>query len=372
MKTTILALLLAASCAVPLAAQTVVARSQTGKVNGLKFTAESRIIGQTSTATVVGGGDPLYLAPRPQYSGVVALVMNYAAGSFICSGSLLSDRRSVVTAGHCVSDGGLGRPLSTQAYFYGGPDDLVVATNPAATAIQVANYFVNPDYTGDVVDQNDIAILRLADLAPAFATSYDLYASTDLEGSRFTVAGYGQRSDVGGSFGANLGTGRLRQGDNVIEFRLGDPGLEGYFTDIIDGTNAFGGTAAIDFSYVSDFDNGLAANDTACLFAGVCDTGLGALEVSIAGGDSGSPQFIDGRIAGVSSYGFTFGAAGGDIRAGLNSSFGEFNGFVPIFLHTAFIDSVVPEPASWAMMIMGFGLVGAAARRSQVGAPARA
>jgi hypothetical protein len=32
-------------------------------------------------------------------------------------------------------------------------------------------------------------------------------------------------------------------------------------------------------------------------------------------------------------------------------------------LHIAFTDGVIPEPATWAMMIAGFGLVGAAMRR---------
>jgi hypothetical protein len=37
---------------------------------------------------------------------------------------------------------------------------------------------------------------------------------------------------------------------------------------------------------------------------------------------------------------------------------------VPVFIHTDFIaTTAVPEPASWAMLIIGFGLTGAAARR---------
>ena len=61
------------------------------------------------------------LAPMPQYSGVVPLIMDYGAGgAFICSGTLLPDRRSILTAAHCVSDGaGSAGPLSTTAYFYG-------------------------------------------------------------------------------------------------------------------------------------------------------------------------------------------------------------------------------------------------------------
>lgn len=53
---------------------------------------------------------------------------------------------------------------------------------------------------------------------------------------------------------------------------------------------------------------------------------------------------------------------------------GDFNyqdlGFV--FTNVSVIGTAVPEPASWAMMIAGFGLVGAAMRRRRVFTPATA
>ena len=46
---------------------------------------------------------------------------------------------------------------------------------------------------------------------------------------------------------------------------------------------------------------------------------------------------------------------------------GEFNGFVPIYIHQAFIKRAfaagVPESSTWMMMIAGFGFVGASMRR---------
>ena len=138
--------------------------------------------------------------------------------------------------------------------------------------------------------------------------------------------------------------------------------FEGFF-------NGFFGSADVTYSYVSDFDNGLAAQDQACNigsavagFSFGCDLGRGAREVGIAGGDSGGPGFVNGKLASINSYGLTFGPAWGDYGGGLNSGWGEFSGYVPVYIHEDWIKGVVPEPASWAMMISGFGMVGGAQR----------
>ncbi len=357
------------------------ARIQTGSANGLSFIAQSRIVGAGSTATAAAGGNPLYFPNRPAHDGVVALIINRSDGNFICSGALLPDRRSILTAAHCVSDGaGTPNPIATTAFFYNGsnPDHILTNTAPGgSTAVAVSNFFVNPNYTGEVIDQNDIAVLRLADFAPSFAQAYGIATTADLEGQVYNIAGVGGRSTVGGDLGVNAGTGRLRQGFNRYDFRLGDAQFGGFFTDIDPDTGEnFFGTATIAQSILADFDNGLAANDASCLLGGAfgltssqfCDLGLGIREVSSAGGDSGGPQFINGRIASLTSYGLSFGANFGDILAGLQSSFGEFNGFVPTAIHADFINrslfgAAVPEPATWAMMIIGFGMIGGAARR---------
>ena len=355
----------------PVAAQ---AGTISGTSKGLSWSAASTIVGQTSTATLAGGGNPIYFA-NPSYNGVVSLIMDEgAAGKFICSGTLLSDRRSILTAGHCVSHGaGTDNPISTTAYFTPATNpDSVTYLDPASTAISVSQYFVNSSYTGEVIDQNDIAVLRLATAAPAWATSYDIYTGGDLTGQGYNIAGYGRRSDVGGAIGADLGPGRLRQGDNRYDFRLGDADFGGFFTPDFFGEGA--GTQ-IDYSYLSDFDNGLPQNDASCQIGGAfglggakyCNLGRGPTEVSDAGGDSGGPQFINGQIASVTSYGLTFGSDFGDVDNSLNSSWGEFNGFVPVSIHTRFIQSsMAPEPGTWALMLGGFGAVGAAMRRKRV------
>lgn len=344
-----------------------------GSSKGLTWTATSTIVGQTSTATLAGGGNPIYFA-NPHYNGVVSLIMNEgAAGTFICSGTLLNDRRSILTAGHCVSHGaGTANPISTTAYFTPATNpDSVTYLDPASTAVSISQYFVNPNYSGEVVDQNDIAVLRLSQAAPAWATSYGLY-NGNLTGRNYNIAGYGARSDVGGAVGADLGPGRLRQGDNRYDFRLGDADFGGFFTPGFFGEDP---STQIGYSYLSDFDNGLPQNDASCQLAGAfglggakyCNLGRGPTEVSDAGGDSGGPEFVNGKIASVTSYGLTFGQNFGDVDKKLDSSWGEFNGFVPVSIHTAFIASaMVPEPGSWAMMLGGFGVVGAAMRRRRM------
>lgn len=371
MKTRFVALLATATVLAPVAASAGPAKTVGGVYKGISWEAASRIVGQTPTGDVpspalVGGGDPLYFPDYSKHSGVVSLIMEYSNGSaFICSGSLTNDRRHIITAAHCVSDGfGTAGPAKTTAYFYGGPDpNQRVPFNPLSTSRVVGQIFVNPGYTGEVVDQNDIAVLRLADIAPEFAASYGLYTGDDLGGQTFNVAGYGGRSTIGGAFGSNARTGYLRQGENEYGFRLGDDDFAGFW-------DGFFGTADVEHSWLSDFDNGLAANDMSCLIAAAfelggakyCGTGLGATEVGVAGGDSGGPQFIDGLLASVTSYGLTFGTGFGDCRAGLNSSCGEFNGWVPIYQHLDFIrDSRVPEPA--ALGLFGLGLAGAVAMR---------
>jgi hypothetical protein len=350
------------------------ARTATGTFNGVTWEAQSRIIGMTPTADVgpnpIGGGNPLFF-PSANKSGVVALIMEYAGGAFICSGSLLSDRMSILTAAHCVSDGaGTAGPLKTTAYFFDGNPNSRTPFGAGVRAVEISNIAVNENYTGEVIDQNDIAVLRLK--TGVFGTeAYDLY-NGPLQGEQFNVAGYGGRSNVGGSFGTTSGTGFLREGDNTYSYRWGDAAFGGFFTDRDGNGENFFGTAEVDQSWVSDFDSGLAANDMGCRIAAAvgapagfgCETGVGAREVGVAGGDSGGPQFIDGKISSVTSYGLTFGTAFGDCRAGLNSSCGEFSGWVPVGIHTDFIAAAmaVPEPQTWAMMIMGFGFVGAGMR----------
>lgn len=337
--------------------------------SGVQWQAQSMLVGVTSTATLAAGGSAIYQPSYPAAGGVVALLSTFGDGTYICSGTLMNDRQSILTAGHCVTGAG-GLPSVTTAWFYGGPNgDTDVPNSGAATSVAASQYFVHPSYTGDVIDHNDVAVIRLAAPAPAFAPSYGLYTQY-LTAKDFNVWGYGARSNGGGNVGANLETGRLRQGDNRYDFRLGDTVFgNGWATEF---TEPY---SQLEHSWLSDFDNGLAANDAGCKSVGQvfgfaadskwCDLGRGASEVGVAGGDSGGPGFVDGLVASVNSYGLTYGdPAYGDIDTALNSSFGEFTGYVPVYVHADFINAaLVPEPGTYLMMALGLVGVGAVARR---------
>lgn len=384
--------LYAAVAAIALVPGAAMANSDSGSSNGLSWEASSNIVGQTSTGTLASGGNPQYLAPNAAgYSGVVGMLMTYSNGQqFVCSGSLLTSGK-ILTAAHCVSDGFYKTPggvaaglVRTQVLFQdpasNAADAAIYGLPAGVTAIDVAAYNIHFGYTGEVIDQNDIAVLTLAEAAPAFAQAYDIYTGGDLTGEDFNVAGYGNRSVVGGAegttgAGAGAGVGRRRQGDNLYDYRLGDASFGGFFSDFdANGENFFGHGAQIEYSYISDFDNGLDAQSQSCRIAaavagaaaavanGFCTNGRGSTEVGIAGGDSGGGAFINGQIASVNSYSLSFGQGFGDFKAGLQSSWGEMNGFVPTFIHADFINGV-PEPGTWAMMILGFGFVGGALRR---------
>jgi hypothetical protein len=339
-------------------------RQASGQYKGLQWQVSSYSVatGPNSDAPTGGGGNPAYRAPMPQYSGVVWLNSDFGGGyGQVCSGALLPDRRSILTAAHCVTDFSLATPLSTTVHFYGGSADINIRTDPAATLVTGNQYFVHPGYVGwSVVDDNDIAIVRLANDAPSFAASYGLYGG-ELTGSEFTLAGYGARSTVGGSLGFDAQSGYLRLGENRYDFRLGDSDFGDAFAEMLGVSSDL-----VDFSYLSDFDSGFAENDASCLFIGgmfglsgpkYCDLGVGLMEASTSFNDSGSPQFINGLIASITSYGGTFAPDFGDVDYEDNSSFGEFNGFVPVFTHLDFIrSSMVPEPGSLALV--GLGLLG--------------
>ena len=121
-----------ANAAYSLASSAPFADVRTGSFNGMTWEARSLLVGMTPTGNVAspgigGGGDPIFF-PSANKGGVAALIMDYGNNNrFICSGSLLTDSATILTAAHCV------RPRSfnvngvtsvytpaTTAYFFTG------------------------------------------------------------------------------------------------------------------------------------------------------------------------------------------------------------------------------------------------------------
>lgn len=329
-----------------------------------------------SEALLTTAGDPA----DPRYAnagdnlrtGVASLFITFAGtepSGFLCTATAI-DRRHVVTAAHCL------RNTTPE-----GEADVVtriVVVFPSgvnyqfdSNAGQVESFDVHPLYDAlepvvGAFAPGDIAVIRLTQDLPADVESYDLYRDPDEFGQATRHyghgrAGKGNKGDVLGSsfFYARTGLNRYEQvlAPLFIPLDIFDQLLHDFDS---------GGRKhnAMEWWFTSSFachpenaENPEQAQD------GQCTTfkdgsypdfkGFDTLEVGIAPGDSGGPGFIDGKLAGVHSFGFTHSCEGvsngTDFSCGLNSSFGEMSGDTRVSSYADWIDDVVAgSPAAIA------------------------
>lgn len=277
---------------------------------------------------LVGGSVDANLATSP-FAGTGALIVN--GGTF--SGVLL-DPWHVLTAAHVVAGQSAGSILFQ--LNAGSPETL------AAAAVTL-----HPGYSGTVpgndgVWHDDLAIVRLATPASS-ASGYALYTGSAV-GQTLTLAGYGGIGDgtTGVSQGANANL--KHTGRNRIDLLLQDD----------DGSSS-------DEVFIFDFDGPTAASN---VFGPntPANLTLGAnVEAQFAGGDSGSPVFVQEngvwKIAGVANFnGSTTGLPGSNVLFGAIGGGSLVAPYADWITQT--VTTPVPEADTWAMLLVGLGLVG--------------
>jgi hypothetical protein len=252
--------------------------------------------------------------PGGGYDGVVRVNV----GSYYGTGTLLFDGRAVLTAAHLFSRNSLGATVAFE-------------TASGSKTLPVTKVVIHPDYDGTDIN-NDLALIWLSETATVAANRYDLYRDSDELGQVFTMVGYGQAGT--GTTGADS-----RSGDSVRlkasnRFDAEATALKTALGASMDWTPKAG------TQLVADFDDGTMIHDALGRIIGRRDTGLGLDEGLIGPGDSGSPAFLGGQIAGVASYTARLTTSGGspDIDSVINSSFGEVAAWTRVSAYQAWID----------------------------------
>lgn len=326
-----------------------------------------------SAPYLITAGDPA----DPKYAnaganlrtGVGSIFIEFAGipvGGFICTASVI-DRRHVLTAAHCVTEAG-----DTVSRIR-----LILTAGLASSLIVDAESFsVHPLYPATIgalgaFAAGDVAVIRLVEDLPDEIEAYDLFTTADGGEYGRETRHYGHGRSGKGNKGATGGADFFyaRTGLNRYEAELDEFFGSGILDQLLHDFDSGGRRHnAMEWWLTSAFrcaplhpDNPPQAQD------GQCTTfkdgsypdfkGFGKFEVGIAPGDSGGPGFIDGKIAGVHSFGFTHfceGVTNGtDFTCGLDSSYGEMAGDTRVSTYASWIEASaeglvdmipVPEP----------------------------
>lgn len=219
-------------------------------------------------STTLDYKNDLYNAYTPNYSGVVRIV-DYD-NSIYGSGSLLYDGKAILTAAHLLQSD----PSQLKILFEENEHNSEYRYS--------SNYLSFYSYNMQSTGSNDLAILWLDTPAPSFARRYDIYRDNPL-GKEFNFSGYGAMGVGESGIDENFETILRIQAYNKFE---------AYYSDM---QSSYSNSLEL----VADFDSGTQGNNTLSVLIDSSDLGLGDYEGMLLSGDSGSPAWIDQKIAGV-------------------------------------------------------------------------
>lgn len=371
---------------------------------------EARLVASTTSITDLNGR---FVSPSTQNTGVGGLLIRYGNGSgSTCTGTLVA-ANVVLTAAHCINPTTRGSAVASLSFFLPGFRNALynggvtpAGADPNPVMLMGTHYAIHPNFiptaaAGGTLGGSDLALVYLSANATADRQISGIYRGIGEIDTVHNKVGLGTRG-FGQTGTMNLTRdgfdsfdGRKREGNNIYEYTFKDIFGQDLATD------ASGNQRAdADSVLLFDFDSGFRVNDVFGRLGeidpsfgkrqtGVIVAGL-ATEINSSPGDSGGPTFINGLVAGITSFGFSGNFLYGETGCGgvgnidtargvgtgascTNSSFGEISGDTRVSYFTQWIDAgiagrvlrtQVPVPATLLLLVVGIVAIVGFKRRS--------